>query len=139
MNKEKEQLIKYAIAFAIGAILIWLLLTFAFPTNHKIISSSETCGNGVSTSTPTIEGNNICTRVCVPKPIDCPRQCPPGTHYQCTGTIAMNCGCYPDVPTGGTTVTTDQGGARGCTTNPSVCLSTEYCDTGFNQCKSTTN
>lgn len=140
-DKKKVQML----ALVVVGVLIGYFL-FAGGVANSFISgaSGGSCDGSstVTTSTPTDEGDRICTEVCVPKPPECrdpTPTCPPGTTWSCQGTIAMNCGCYPPVtppytpPTGDTGTPT--GGARGCLTDPSVCISDfEYCDTSLNQC-----
>jgi hypothetical protein len=131
---KSEQKIKY-IGMIIFGIIIGYFLFSGTAQTQSIVSSGGTCSNGITTSTPTDEGDRICTKVCLPKPNNCPRNCPIGTHWQCSGTLAMNCGCYPDTPTGGSVIETDTTGPRGCIENPSICGADYYCDTGINQCK----
>ena len=130
MDKQKKYF------YAIVLLLLGILIGY-FLFSGNLITQSIVGGGGttVSASTPTDEGDQICTRVCVPKPVECPRTCPAGTHWQCGGTVAMNCGCFPDVPVGGTTVTTLPDGPRGCLTDPSICSADYFCDTALNQCK----
>jgi hypothetical protein len=132
--KDKDNKLYLAIAIIVGIVIGYLLFSGVYSggITGSNTNNSNTCGSGVTTTTPTVEGDNICTRVCIPKPIDCPRQCPTGTHWECGGTLAMTCGCVKDPTT--PSVILPETGPRGCIDNPSICGTSYFCDTGMNQC-----
>lgn len=135
--KDKDNKIYLAAAVIVGIIIGYLLFSGVYSGGGLSVtgggtSNADTCGTGVTTTTPTVEGDNICTRICIPKPNDCPRQCPTGTHWECSGTLAMTCGCVRDPATPSTIL--PETGPRGCNENPSICGSGYFCDTGMNQC-----